>query len=503
MRSVITVATVLLCGAVTAAALADGRTLYVRQGGSDLNSGVTPDAALRSIQRAVSLCAGSGNAIIVGPGIYYEQVYIGSGAGASAGSGAADALNALVADSSGSETGDDAGAVVIEGDGVREHGIRLADRDGWFISGFTFRGQSQRGLLISSATGVDVESCTFHAARQAGIEATDCDELVIAGNHFIRDGQSGSSIVVRAESRKGERHSDRYDSDRHDERAAHETQHESDRGRNEARDEHRRSEDDPRNDRADEHDRGRKWGHFKRRRLERGETVVIERNRFSRTGADYLASGFAASKQGARHRRGERVIGIDVQMVGQDAVAHVLNNVGSDCSIGINVRIEGEACSAVIANNTLAGCWLGIRASARRGEVVISDNIVVHSRFALAAPPRDSQVAISSLLTSGISGSVLQGGSSASIPGLVADADPMFVAPAAGDFGLQRGSPAIDAGRGVAGVLSDLNERLRPVDGDGDGNAWPDLGACEFDPDQDGVRRLRLVQWREIDRPQR
>ncbi|MCC6909395.1 MAG: right-handed parallel beta-helix repeat-containing protein [Phycisphaerales bacterium] len=502
MRCVIILATVLLCGALSAAVHADGRTFYVRQGGSDRNSGLDPDAALRSIQRAVSLCTRSGDSVIVGPGVYYEQVRIGSGAGAAAASGTAESPNALVADLHGSETGDEAGAVVIEGDGVRECGIRLTDRDDWLISGFTFRGQSQRGVLISQASGVSVEACMFHALREAGVEATDCDELIIAGNLFLRDAQSGSSIVVRAESRAKPKRADERHHDKEDdvEREAHR---ENDaRGRDNARDGYDRDDDDRHDPRPEPPDRGHKWGHHKRRRSDPGETVIVEANRFTITGADYLASGFAASKQGSRHRHGEKHVGIDVHVVGEGAVAHVLNNVGSDCSTGIDLRVEGEGCSGVVANNTLAGCWLGIRASARRGEMLVSDNVVVYSRFALAAPPRGSSMEISGLLTFEVAGNLLQGGSEASILGHVADADPMFAAAAAGDFRLQRGSPAIDAGRGAAGVLSDLNASMRPLDGDGDGDAQPDLGACEYDPDQDGVRRLHLVQWREIERLQ-
>ncbi|MBC8449578.1 MAG: DUF1565 domain-containing protein [Chloroflexi bacterium] len=61
----------------------------------------------------------------------------------------------------------------------------------------------------------------------------------------------------------------------------------------------------------------------------------------------------------------------------------------------------------------------------------------------------------------------------------VATPDELFVDPAADDYHLQPGSPAIDAGSNDAAADADLDGDPRPLDGDGDGVAVVDIGADE------------------------
>jgi hypothetical protein len=63
-------------------------------------------------------------------------------------------------------------------------------------------------------------------------------------------------------------------------------------------------------------------------------------------------------------------------------------------------------------------------------------------------------------------------------------ADPFFVDPEAGDYHLQAGSLAIDAGLPVDPALSpvDLDGNPRVADGDSDGTAETDMGAYEYVP---------------------
>lgn len=433
----------LVWGGSRAATLADGRTYYVRQGGSDMNDGLGPDTAVRSIQRAVSRCAVAGNTIIVGPGVYYEQVFIGSGSGSAAGNGTADNPNLIVADATGSETGDTAAPVVIEGDGVRECGISLSDRDNWAIVGLSFRGQSQRAISAQRCDGIEIESCTIDLQRQAGIEANDCDALHIAGNTFNRGSHSGSCIVVQGTSR---------DNDHHD-------------GHN------------------DNHSR----------------TIVIESNRFSLIGDLYLESDFARGGHGRHDHHDGETYGIRVEATGDRARVQIVNNVGSDCWAGISVQLDGDDASGVIANNSLAGCRAGIEADTSHGSLLVADNIIAQSTFAIVAQRHNRGLEISGLLTFEIGGSVVLGEDGPkAIVGHLRNVDPKWVAPSAGNFALDARSPAVDAGLGAGGLGRDLRGLERPWDGDGDGEAVADLGAYEYRP-EDQQRSLRLVQWREIE----
>ncbi len=64
--------------------------------------------------------------------------------------------------------------------------------------------------------------------------------------------------------------------------------------------------------------------------------------------------------------------------------------------------------------------------------------------------------------------------------------DPLFVDAASGDFHLSESSPLIDLGNSCCHTLpaTDFEGDNRIIDGDGDGLAYPDVGADEYDPDQ-------------------
>lgn len=75
---------------------------------------------------------------------------------------------------------------------------------------------------------------------------------------------------------------------------------------------------------------------------------------------------------------------------------------------------------------------------------------------------------------------------------------PAFVSSATGDYHLVEGSRAIDEGSPVGAPSCDLDGTARPLDGDDDGEAAPDMGAFEFahpqaDTDGDGQTDLGEV----------
>ncbi|MBN2404076.1 MAG: cell wall-binding repeat-containing protein [Coriobacteriia bacterium] len=65
--------------------------------------------------------------------------------------------------------------------------------------------------------------------------------------------------------------------------------------------------------------------------------------------------------------------------------------------------------------------------------------------------------------------------------GLIYD-DPRFMDAADGDYRLSYGSPCVDVAYDEWGPFEDFTGTYRPIDGDGDGMAVPDMGAYEYTP---------------------
>ena len=129
-----------------------------------------------------------------------------------------------------------------------------------------------------------------------------------------------------------------------------------------------------------------------------------------------------------------------------------------------NIKID-------IVGNTIAGNR-DVGLSVVQADVTVENNIVygnpidIDARFSYS-PVNHNVVGETSRLLSATSNIV---------------ADPLFANQGAGDFSLTPGSPAIDAGvpLPMPELAFDLNGEARPVDGNADGVAVPDIGAIEF-----------------------
>jgi serine protease len=141
----------------------------------------------------------------------------------------------------------------------------------------------------------------------------------------------------------------------------------------------------------------------------------------------------------------------------------------------------------VIANNTIVGNSVGVRVDARvpTSSQIYANNIIAGNQTGLEVdflgsgnePSWENNLVFAN--TANYSGIDDQTGASGNI-----SKNPLFVNRRANNFQLQAGSPAIDAGTASVPSLppTDFAGHPRDVDGNGDGQALPDIGALEFIP---------------------
>lgn len=139
--------------------------LFVRAlAGDDANDGQTPATALRSIAAAAAQ-AGAGVTVVIGPGVYREGDIHPAGSGT--------ALNPIrfVADTTGQQTGDAPGAVVID------------------ATGFS------TGLYLSGQAYVRLEDLAVMGARMAGIGAVNVAGMEITNCRIFSNAGTGLMLV--------------------------------------------------------------------------------------------------------------------------------------------------------------------------------------------------------------------------------------------------------------------------------------------------------------------
>ena len=160
-------------------------TFYVRASGDDVNSGTSPEEALRTIVKAVSLVT-DGDMIIVGPGKYVGMVELQKRSGTSD-----DNRIVLVADPSGTMTGDPEGNVTVEPGEGEVAAFQLTTSQFVTIDGFTVSGarsgSNGAGIIIrSNSNNAIVRNCQILGNRD-GIRIQDSSDVLVF-NNLIADG---------------------------------------------------------------------------------------------------------------------------------------------------------------------------------------------------------------------------------------------------------------------------------------------------------------------------
>ena len=162
--------------------------LFVRLSGNDTNTGADPGHALRTISRAAQVALG-GDTIVVGPGTYREGVTVGGG-------GAVRAL-LLIADPSGTRTGDAAGRVSIDATGAPEKaGFKMSGSPGTVIDGFVVSGGTDGGIVVKSGSdNATIRNCTVFSNAGDGIRLQDSANVLVFNNLMYGNGGTGIGVV--------------------------------------------------------------------------------------------------------------------------------------------------------------------------------------------------------------------------------------------------------------------------------------------------------------------
>jgi parallel beta-helix repeat protein len=162
--------------------------LYVRTNGNDANTGADPANALRTISKAASLVR-SGYKVIVGSGTYREGVTTNR-------VGATPEGLTFLADTTGEQTGDLAGPVILNGTQTGGAGFNLSNSGGSVIDGFTITNFPDAGIVIKSGSdNMTMQNCVIFGNPGDGIRVQDSRNVLIFNNLIYGNGGSGVALV--------------------------------------------------------------------------------------------------------------------------------------------------------------------------------------------------------------------------------------------------------------------------------------------------------------------
>lgn len=180
------------CLAVSALApmRSEATTYYVRTSGNDAANGLTPATAFATIRRAADSILNPGDRVVVGPGTYAE------GDLRPANNGIVNRPVVFFADTSGAETTDAPGAVVIAPGSTAMTGFVLLGKRGVTIDGFQIRGASDSCLQVRpSADGaIASRDIVIRNVRATGCAKRGID-IVAAGSVTVEDCHASGNIT--------------------------------------------------------------------------------------------------------------------------------------------------------------------------------------------------------------------------------------------------------------------------------------------------------------------
>ncbi len=413
---------------------------YVRKNGSDSNDGLSPEKAFKTIQHAVTKCSQPGVTVYVGPGTYAEEVGIGgkdNNIGSVTGTQALPI--SLIADITGEFTGDEPGAVILDGDSQKSMGFKIENVEHWIIQGFTFVNQTEYAVYALKG-GVSILNCTIEVPGKYAFYAQSAGSIMIADCSFERAADSGSLVMILPMGNMSSARSTIT---------------------------------------VTRNDMTMKDELYMSTRYERG---------FRR----------AAGGQQSRRKAFHHGIVILSRPSANIKTVEISNNQISDTIFSILSLVrQREQVTTIIANNTIVGSYYSVYLwPDRYGRNFVVNNIIDTCYLGVIAFARSGKgkTVVAGLLENNITMPMSRYRRSFE-SGIIAE-NPRFVDAPAGDFSLNKGSPGIDVGVELYAPATDIAGRSRPTDGDKDGIAQIDLGVTEL---VDIVpNRVRVVRWREI-----